>query len=418
VSAASYHLFAAAFDVCLIPFYVFAALLSHNQLDQGADRSWSTLFSDPNFNTTTWIFSTFLLGVVDGGLHLLSMAISIYLAVTFRKIANLPPDMNPLEPNLTSRNSTRRHKAKQSDATSMSGLDKRFSASTNQSTTSFSSPADLRAKRASQASEELVPHRSVPFMHTRNDSGVSLPMSDRSSQQKDGTRYTRNRDSRTDLPSQLSTVANNRPSSIHRSSPTKSRAKSISRESVTSSNTKENTRDLTAAPNAGNWFYGSEGMHQNENDSRAPSIRSDNPTENSVLSYGYQYETVNPLAANPPTPNKEYTYGHHPSSTYSTDLQDVGLALGSPNRSLAGSKSSKKGYGQLTPQGTTPTKNKIMGTYVDIPREDRVVSSGADYHGGDLGAQTLGRRDVSGKIAEEGRGGSTWARWRMISGKE
>ena len=154
-SSASYMLFAAIMDAGLIPFYVFAAMVSHAEyiaLDVTQNR-WKTLFGEDGA-TDQVIHSTFLLGVVNGGLHLVSLVLSIYLGVIFRKISRLPPDMNPLEDNLTSR-----HKRNKSSL-----VDNRISQASTATTTS------------KEKTEESVvsPVRNVPFMHTRNSSHSNI----------------------------------------------------------------------------------------------------------------------------------------------------------------------------------------------------------------------------------------------------
>ncbi|KAL8864254.1 MAG: hypothetical protein Q9174_007416, partial [Haloplaca sp. 1 TL-2023] len=105
--------------------------------------------------TTKILYTTYLVSVVNGTLHLVSLMVSIYLTIIFRKIAKLPPDMNPLEDNLTSR-----HKRNKSEMT-----DNR----TSKTSTAISS------KRDSRVEEPLIaPTRSVPFMHTRNESSVDI----------------------------------------------------------------------------------------------------------------------------------------------------------------------------------------------------------------------------------------------------
>ncbi|KAL8778475.1 MAG: hypothetical protein Q9213_007398 [Squamulea squamosa] len=148
-SSASYMIFAAILDVGLIPFLVFTAIIAHDQNTERSDTPghWATLFM---FDTATAkiIYTTYLVSVVNGSLHLVSLVISSYLAVVFRKITALPPDMNPLEDNLTSR-----HKHNKSEL-----LDNRNS----RASTAISS------KRDSRVEEPLIaPGRSVPFMHTR-----------------------------------------------------------------------------------------------------------------------------------------------------------------------------------------------------------------------------------------------------------
>lgn len=95
-------MFVAAFlDASLIPFCVFTAILSESQhkMPFGSVKStnWSSLLGSsflPKFSE-----ATFLLAVITGGLHLISLVLSLSLAAIFRKINNLPPDMNPLEKN-------------------------------------------------------------------------------------------------------------------------------------------------------------------------------------------------------------------------------------------------------------------------------------------------------------------------------
>lgn len=108
--------------------------------------NWGTLFNNKDI-TPTIAETTFILALANGALHLISLGISIFLAVTFRKISRLPPDMNPLEDNLTARP----RKGRQ-------GVDKdekHLSQSTLNS--SFEDPL-------------IGSPRSVPFMHTREQS--------------------------------------------------------------------------------------------------------------------------------------------------------------------------------------------------------------------------------------------------------
>ncbi|KAL8913201.1 MAG: hypothetical protein Q9172_007336, partial [Xanthocarpia lactea] len=130
--------------------------MAHDQHMQSSDAPghWASLLM---FDTATAkiIYTTFLVSVVSGSLHLVSLFVSIYLAVVFRKISALPPDMNPLEDNLTSR-----HKRNKSEL-----LDNRNS----HTSTAVSS------KRDSRVEEPLIaPVRSVPFMHTRTESSPDI----------------------------------------------------------------------------------------------------------------------------------------------------------------------------------------------------------------------------------------------------
>ena len=156
-SSASYMLFAAILDIGLIPFLVFSSLMAHTQYIEpnSAPAHWGTLFGG-DAATTKIVYSTFLLSLVNGCTHLVSLIISIYLGVIFRKISQLPPDMNPLEDNLTSR-----HKRNKSSL-----LDNRISQATT---------ATANSQKDTKAEDPLMsPPRTVPFMHTRNSSHENI----------------------------------------------------------------------------------------------------------------------------------------------------------------------------------------------------------------------------------------------------
>ena len=105
----------------------------------------------------TLFFSAFLCFGVSAIFHFITLILSIWLFVLFRKIVNLPPDMNPLESNLTSR----AHKRNKSSVSTMSIYD------------------DKRTSQQSEARsggpyEGLSQPPTMPFMHTRNNSGTSF----------------------------------------------------------------------------------------------------------------------------------------------------------------------------------------------------------------------------------------------------
>ncbi|KAJ5780125.1 hypothetical protein N7457_005285 [Penicillium paradoxum] len=144
-SQASYGLFASILDLGLIAFYVFTAFMAFGEWNSNA-YNWSTLFNNSDMIIKI-SESTFILALANGAMHLVSLAISIFLAITFRKISRLPPDMNPLEDNLTARP---RKSPKEAEVE-----EKHLSQSTFNST----------------AEDPLIGSpRSVPFMHTREQS--------------------------------------------------------------------------------------------------------------------------------------------------------------------------------------------------------------------------------------------------------
>lgn len=118
-SSAGYQAFASVTDLATLPLYTYGCLSVKNSSAQ-----WGTLLSN---EALMEYFLPSLYYTLFGGActHLVSLCISLWLALKFRQIARLPPDMNPLEDNLTSR-----HKKKFSVATTatyLSDEDKRLS---------------------------------------------------------------------------------------------------------------------------------------------------------------------------------------------------------------------------------------------------------------------------------------------------
>lgn len=147
-STASYMIFAALVDTGLIPFWIFSAWVAHADYAENT-YNWSTLFDDSDLNHKI-IQAFFILSSVEAGLTAVSLLMDIYLAIKFRQISRLPPDMNPLEPNLTSR-----HKRNKSEITAKNMRN-----------------SGLAAKRESQVSS----FKRVPYIHTRTDSADSVTL--------------------------------------------------------------------------------------------------------------------------------------------------------------------------------------------------------------------------------------------------
>lgn len=201
-------------DAGLIPFFVFSAMVSRTEHTTGS-YEWSTLFETPEV-TQKIVYANFLINVVDGALHLVSLMISIYLAVIFRQIMRLPPDMNPLEDNLTARP----HKRNKSEMT-----DKHLSQSSIDSS---------EVNRMSAAEDPLIANpRTIPFMHTRAGSATNVTPQ-RSSRGVDSKRSSHvsaksNRFSRSDLPSQQQRIyqqSNQSNTALNRSTAHKNRPSS------------------------------------------------------------------------------------------------------------------------------------------------------------------------------------------------
>lgn len=159
-SSTSYHLFASIMDCGLVPFYAFTSFVAYKEFHDGY-YNWGTLFNDENIQHYI-VESLFYASAGVGGLHLLSLMISVYLAIVFRQITKLPPDMNPLEDNLTARPSSRRSKL------SRSGLSEKKHMSTSTVDSAYFSVKS----HLDEVSNDIP--QPIPFMHTRQQSSTSL----------------------------------------------------------------------------------------------------------------------------------------------------------------------------------------------------------------------------------------------------
>ncbi|KAH9871152.1 hypothetical protein J1614_006727 [Plenodomus biglobosus] len=528
-SSASYHFFAMVTDAGFIPFYVFTLLMAkrNSDLEAGTTGRWRTMFPTDGDTSkvleTTWLTATTL-----AGLHLISVFLDLYLLVIFRKIVNLPPDMNPLEDNLTSRRKSK-HKHKNSSISAITHL-------TGDDEKRFSVQSSISGDGKSQADPLLYkdipsPDKSrIAFMHTRANSETTYSPHTPQSARQSKERYSMYsqppaaRQSRKDLntrddllrrndiddnetlaqrKSMLAEHANIKRHSRNDSYVTSSTKQDFYTPPGTAHSEKQGAGgDLSLQRNSrgtlqnDNWF-----VHP-EDDEDEPNHHPTSPPKQSLFTSnaannGYNtlspYDDVSdeeeegeanpmvpqPLRMNPPTPppanptdTKKNTpppsISHRTQTTTSTSSTHTDTPSHSHSRS---STPKSRHYGDLksatesirpaSPSPTKPTprthhlptqpnalpsatkhyatnaapaKSNILATspfslhkksYTSVRRtgeagytamaghSPRVVSrSGVDYANpyefeeADLGVQGHGRRrDVSGKVAEEGRGG-------------
>lgn len=155
-SSAAYQFSAVVLDSGSIAGYVLGALTVHKNA-----ASWGVVFSNQDI-IHVFTPAVFYTTIGAGSTHLLSLSSCAWLGWMFRKISLLPPDMNPLEDNLTARPMHKRNKS---------------SISTTASTTEVDKPW-LESRRNSGSVYDSIPDRvSVSFMHTRTesrDSGISM----------------------------------------------------------------------------------------------------------------------------------------------------------------------------------------------------------------------------------------------------
>ncbi|KAJ4300221.1 hypothetical protein N0V88_002892 [Collariella sp. IMI 366227] len=149
-SSTAYHIFSAVSDLCILPLYVYGIITTRN-------TNWAekkTRFDGDL--VARYMEPSVYYGLIGaGGLHVLSLTISLWLAFMFRRISSMPPDMNPLEANLTSRV----HKK-------------------NKSSVATASTYTDSEKRDSQLYDDTSRPPSIPFMHTRQNSETSFTSRD------------------------------------------------------------------------------------------------------------------------------------------------------------------------------------------------------------------------------------------------
>lgn len=154
-SAAAYQLFAAFTDLAVLPLYTFGgmAIVNHGS-------EWTNLTGNEMLTGSYFVPAAYYTLIGSGGLHVVSLAISLWLGYMFRRISNMPPDMNPLEDHLTARH--KRNKSSMSTS---------YTAEDNKR---FSTPLDEYRRSGAPYANDLSRPPSIPFMHTRSNSGDSL----------------------------------------------------------------------------------------------------------------------------------------------------------------------------------------------------------------------------------------------------
>lgn len=140
----------------------------------GNKDRWTSFFTEKGA-TTTLLQVTFLTSVVMAGLHIVSGILDLWLVIVFRKISNLPPDMNPLEDNLTSRGPraslASKHKHKNSEITLVGSVaGEKKPGYLSGSTVSV----DDRSRLSTATTEKPEEFRRLPFHHSRTDSETTF----------------------------------------------------------------------------------------------------------------------------------------------------------------------------------------------------------------------------------------------------
>lgn len=142
-------------DLATLAVYGFGVYSVH---EHGTE--WTTRLADQSL-LKYFVPATYYTIIGCGGLHLLSLIISLWLGWMFQKISTMPPDMNPLEDNLTARPSFRHKRQKSSIASSSTVFSEKLS-----------TPSE-RARSSMVYGGDSSPPK-VPFMHTRTNSASSF----------------------------------------------------------------------------------------------------------------------------------------------------------------------------------------------------------------------------------------------------
>lgn len=390
-----------------------------------SESSWSTILSDKSL-TPNLVDVEFVAALVSVGFFFLSLIISVYLCIMFRKIDALPPDYNPLESKFATK-----HKKTDSLVSEMTVFnEKRLS-------------RPLEEKRSSgQLYQDLSRAPTVPFFHTRTNTADSQSTFKTFETARTAVSQSpRDRDSHGDLASRnyqvqpteykRSSLRDNSPSvSPTRYSDTYTRySASPTRKSIDMPLVQRDLDDpawhpIPAVPEA--WFKAE--SPKPVTPPRSPRRSQHQPRhqkKDSTASSTSVFEDAdmpNPLATNPPDPKKTAVFPPptvfpppspstptSPRSSFfrrdSQDITDRPSQLQErdlvPNKMEPSFKA--KLYGDLRPN-TPPV---MIGS-------NRDVSSGT---GADLGSRGNRRRDASGKLVEEGRGSGNWGvRMRKASG--
>lgn len=439
-SSAAYQVFAGASDFCIVPIYAFGVYAARS-----GGATWSSLIDNPVL-MQYFVPAAEYTALGAGALHLVSLCISIWLGIMFRKIAQMPPDLNPLEDRFTSRVKHKRNKS-------------------SIATTSTEASGDRRSAALGSDPHPSMPHEdftrppSISFMKTRanssssltsRDSHVDLPsrhyqvvpgnQSVRSSVMSTNSKRmsgspTELQSSYSALPMREDDTATPRPLSGDRSGRMAAQqrvAKFTETWSATDSlisRTQRRQRQMRAAPqeqaHAGSLHGSYEALDQRY-DSYDNRVAETDRDEYDLMDHDDENDIgtglhPQPLRSNPPRTKSAHSLKHKslPSGMSTTssqfgstyDISDERHAPPPPmvpphHHELATQDKDffSKPYGQLKP--ATPP--------VVIGRSNRQVSTGNDMERNP--SATFGRRRVSGKLVEEGHAGYRHSRYKVLNG--
>ncbi|KAM7204533.1 hypothetical protein V8F33_001497 [Rhypophila sp. PSN 637] len=289
-SSAAYHVFAGVSDLAILPLYAYGALTARNQ-----SESWGTPLHNETLVPKYFVPAVYYGFIGAGSLHLFSLAISLWLSIMFRRIVNMPPDMNPLESNLTSR-AHKRNKSSVVTTSTYTDSEKRLDSPLGDPRLSVLSHADLSRPP------------SVPFMHTRQGSQTSIAT----------------RDSRFDLPSRQYQIT---PGNSPRNSATASDLKRMSAPVPPRSSNRNSYAEIPARDIVSNSTNPSSRPNSSYHNHASSGSR---PSSGSVVSYRAEQVPVSPVQTVQPRAAK-FTEAWYASESLINRTQERTRALAQLN---------------------------------------------------------------------------------------
>ncbi|RKF72141.1 hypothetical protein GcM1_249218 [Golovinomyces cichoracearum] len=390
----AYCHFFACMDALTIPFYIFTMLFFAAR----PIESRSMVSDNLNVNfLLCYQFGKYCAGTATA-FYMISLAASLYLGQVYRRIATMPPEMNPMEDNLTSR-----HKRNQSsNVTESSFLDSQ-------------APRNFEAEQISGTpSEDVDRYSKNQFLETKPK--TSLPSHLQLS----------SHDAREDLPSRKMQVFSSRPSAIGLKRSSRQNSSYMEIDSRKRDNRLQHRHELELSPAV---WYGDDSLNKRYKANRGLSLKKN--------LHGYTHlsedkEPVNnhpnPLQANPPASlsprsSSQYLTSNTTSDTsiineaelnYNLSANEVDIGVASLDSHVRDMNFS---YVEESPrcEDLEPIEPlRLLGR-----NNMRQVSSGHDYLVGDWNSQDIvGLRDGHGSnLNENQRSKLSGVRPRKFSGK-
>ena len=367
-----------------------------------------------------------------GGMHLISLSFSLWLSWAFRRISLMPPDMNPLEDNLTAR--PMRKKNRPATASLRGGCE------------SPSSPSVDSRLKTGDSRESMSSPASVPFMHTREGSRTSVAISRESRDLPSRHYQVAHRNSIVDASGMTNDSKSHGPSlSVHKGPYTQvpvGESDSTSPTDVTD-DTLEHSRKARFTET---WAPTDSLISRTNQRYReaAPSTRSMNKQEYSAINQSYNHEDAldlyhgsdteveeestqerdlsermqpHPLRLNPPPgtskkPQRAKTPFYPPAHPQPTGQKPLVEISYNQQSMVAGKDITDETDSPLGNERTVRRHEFYSRPYGELKSatppiivgNNRKISSGNDYDSR-YALGPYGRRNVSGKVAEEGRAG-------------